>query len=140
MTVNFELKDFTAVTYEGRHIDLHNNFSFTGYEYNVAARRLVLRWEKADGSWVDEHEFSKLIFTHENVTFLHISYDNEVNEYPEDDPCLDGISYFPSSDRATNDGLMEQPLPQEGDDIIYLFEPGHFIRVCCAELILSALD
>jgi hypothetical protein len=42
MKSNFKIEDNYALTYEGRHIDLHNNFNFSGYDYDIFKRRIIL--------------------------------------------------------------------------------------------------
>ncbi|MBL0125469.1 MAG: hypothetical protein IPP88_23345 [Betaproteobacteria bacterium] len=32
--------------------DLHNNFDFRGFSYDVATRQLTLRWTRGIGEWV----------------------------------------------------------------------------------------
>ena len=57
MKVNFDIKDNHAIEIAGRHIDLHNNFDFVGFDYNIADREIKLLWKKASGEWVDKKEF-----------------------------------------------------------------------------------
>jgi hypothetical protein len=134
MISNFELEDNIAIKFDGRYIDLHNNFDFIGYEYDISIRQIILKWTKSKGDWVQENEFNGLQLIHRNVSFLTISYDNIQYEFPDDDKCLSFISFFPSIDRLTNNGFIEQPKPSEADDIIYSFETEHFIRVGCDKI------
>jgi hypothetical protein len=134
MTVNFKIDDNFGLSYDGRHIDLHNNFDFVGYDYKIADRTLTLTWTKSIGEWVSQDEFLKLSLFHSNVFFLRIGYDNKEYEYPDDDKCLGSVSFFPSSDREINNGYVYQSLPKEGDDIIYSFQTEHFIRVGCDKI------
>jgi len=139
MTVNFEIEENYALSYQGRHIDLHNNFDFVSYDYNIANRQLTLTWKKSIGDWVKENEASKLLLIHSNVFFLNIGYDNKEYEFPDGDNCLSDISFFPSSDRQINNGVIAQNKPKDEDDIIYIFETEHFIRIGCdkVELIVQ---
>jgi len=125
MTTNFELEDNTALQFAGRYIDLHNNFDFIGYDYNTSARQIILKWTKSNGDWVNENEFDSLQLIHSDVSFLTISYDNLHYEFPDDDKCLSFVSFFPSVDRTTNNGFIEQIKPDEDDDIIYSSETEH---------------
>jgi hypothetical protein len=138
MTVNFEIEENYALTYNGRHIDLHNNFNFIGCDYQITDRQLTLTWTRSKGDWVKEDELSKLTLIHYNVFFLSVGYDNKEYEYPEDDRCLAAISFFPSTDRQINNGTIPQDKPKERDDIIYIFETDHYIRVGCDKVVLVA--
>jgi len=137
MTVNFEIIDFYALFYDGEQLDIHNNFDFIGYEYKFSGRELILKWIKSDSDWVSDYEFSKLTLIHSNVSFLNISYDNNEYEFPGDDTCLSEVTFFPSALRITNNEFIDQRKPNENDDIIYSFQSGHFIRVCCESVYLK---
>jgi len=134
MTSNFQIEEHYALAFEGRHIDLHNNFDFIGYNYDITNRQITLKWTKSKGDWVKDNEFANLQLIHSNVTYLTISYDNKENEYPDDDKCLSDVSFFPSEDRQTNNAVLLQEKPKNGDDIIYLFQTDHFIRIGCDKI------
>ena len=136
MKVNFDIKDNHAIEISGRHIDLHNNFDFVGFDYNVADREIKLNWKKSSGNCVDKNEFSSLVLTHKGVTFLKVIEQDEKSTY-EDDSCLGEITFFPSTEREINDSIVPQPKPNDGDDILYFFENGQQIRIQCKEIELS---
>ena len=130
MKVNFDITQNNALTIEGRHIDLHNNFDFVGFDYKVADREIKLHWKKSSGDWVDKNEFSSLVLTHSEVTFLNVINQDEKSTY-EDDSCLGEITFFPSTAREINDSIIPQSKPNDSDDIIYMFENGQRIRIHC---------
>ena len=136
MKVNFEIVDNYALTYEGWHIDLHNNFDFVGFDYNVEERKIKLNWKKSNGDWVDKNEFSSLVLTHKIVTFFRVIKQDDKSTY-NDDSCLGEITFFPSTERETNDSIVLQSKPNDGDDIIYFFENGQQIRIHCEEIELN---
>ena len=136
MKVNFDIKDNHAIEIEGRLIDLHNNFDFAGFDYNIADREIKLHWEKSSGDWVDKNEFSSLVLKHKGVTFLRVIEQDEKSTY-EDDSCLGEITFFPSTARELNDSIVSQTKPKDGDDILYFFENGQQIRIYCKEIELS---
>jgi hypothetical protein len=136
MKVNFEITDNYALNYEGRHIDLHNNFDFAGLDYNVINREIKLHWKKANSDWVDKNEVSSLVLTHIGVTFLSLIGQEEKSTY-EDDRCLVEITFFPSTERAINDSIVPQPKPNDGDDILYFFENGQLFRIHCEQIELG---
>ena len=139
MNVNFYIKDNHAIEIEGRHIDLHNNFDFRGFEYNVAKREIKLYWKKSSGDWVDKNELSRLTLIHKDVTFFKITDQNEKSTF-EDEACLGEITFFPSTAREINDSIIPQPKPKGGDDILYFFENGRIIRIHCREIKLILDD
>jgi len=134
MIVNFEIEYSTELKFEGRLIDLHNNFDLIGYEYKSTDRQLILKLAKAMGDWVDKSEFTNLTLTHINVFFLNINYDNKEFEFPNDDKTLADITFYTSEDRNTNDCITAQPKPKNDDDIIYMFQSEHYIRIGCEKI------
>jgi len=136
MKVNFDITDNYALSIAGRHIDLHNNFDFVGFEYDVADREIKLRWEKSGGDWVDKNEFLSLVLTHSEVTFLKIIEQDEKSIF-DDNSCLEDITFFPSTEREINDCIVSQSKPNDGDDILYFFENGKRIRIHCEKIELS---
>ena len=136
MKVNFDIKENHAIEIAGRHIDLHNNFDFVGFDYNVADREIKLHWKKTNGDWVDKNEFSSLVLTHKGVTFLKVIEQDEKSTY-EDDSCLGEITFFPSTTREINDSIVSQTKPTDGDDILYFFENGQLIRIHCEQIELG---
>lgn len=136
MKVNFDIKDNHAIEIAGRLIDLHNNFDFAEFDYNIADREIKLHWKKSSGDWVDKNEFSSLVLTHKGVTFLRVIEQDEKSIY-QDDSCLGEITFFPSTAREINDSIVPQTKPNDGDDILYFFENGQLIRINCKEIELS---
>lgn len=112
-------------------MNLHNNFDFVSYEYKIAKRQLKLVWVKP-GNWVSNDKVSRLEIIHSNVFYFKVNYQH-INE-SSDDECLGEVSYFPSSERAINNAFTSQTKPNDGDDILYVFESGYFIRVGCSEI------
>ena len=134
MTINFEIEEHYAFRQDGRLIDVHNCFDFEGYHYRTDIRELSITFMKSDGDWIKDHEYSKLVLIHTNVSFLLSSYNNKDYEYPHDDKCLSDVTFFPSSERETNDSVTLQSTPNEDDDILYIFQSEHFIRVHCEKI------
>ncbi len=136
MKVNFDIINNYSLCIVGRHIDLHNNFDFVGFEYNIADREIKLHWKKSNGEWVDSNEFSSLVLIHKEVTFLRIIDQDKDSNYV-DDSCLGEITFFPSTAREINDSIIPQSKPIVGDDILYFFENGQRIRIHCEQIELN---
>ena len=136
MNVNFDIIDNYAIEIAGRHIDLHNNFDFIGFDYNVADREINLHWKKSNGNCIDNNEFSSLVLIHKQVTFLRV-IDQDPNSKFEDGCCLGEISFSPATSREIDDCILRQPKPNDDDDILYFFENGQLIRIHCEQIELS---
>ena len=136
MKVNFDIIDNHSVAFEKRLIDLHNNFDFVGFNYNIVEREIKLYWIKSIGIWVDKNEFSGLVLTHKSVNYLKV-VDQDENSTLEDDACLGEITFSPSTMREMNDSIIPKSKPDEKDDILYLFENGARIRIHCEQILLN---
>lgn len=133
MKTNFKIEDNYAVHYEGRLIDLHNNFEFEGMTDDVKNKEVALRFVKSSDNWVGAGEYQELTFLLKNVSYKHLE-EGEKWEYPDDAKCLGEISFFPSELRNINDSIIPQGEPKEKDDLLFFFEDGRLIRVHCGEV------
>jgi len=131
MVVNFEIENNYAVTFENKHIDLHNNFDLLKTEKLDQSYKLI--FQKNEGNWVNDDEFDKLTFIFEGITnFYHQKGNN--TEFPEDENTLSTVTFFPSSVREINTSFTLQRTPLLDDDIIFAFENGKVYRFTCKEV------
>ncbi len=136
MLTNFTIEANCALNYEGRYVDLHNNFDFVSFDYNVAEKQIRLRWKKSSGPWVNKDDISSVVLIHKDVDYLLVVEQAENSPY-EEDSGIGEISFVPSTLRTLNDLIVPQSNPKEEDDILYLFENGQRIRVHCKQIELQ---
>jgi len=92
MKTNFNILDNYAIEITGRLIDLHNNFDFVAFNYNVADKEIDLHWKKSSSEWVNKNELSSLVLIHTGVDFLRvIEQDNSIYD---NDSRLGEITFF----------------------------------------------
>ena len=133
MKVNFDIENNHALLYNDIHLDLHNNFDFIGFSYDVLQRQLIFRWVKAIGDWTINQKYDKLVLIHKKITFMKlVSKDEDSNE--SDETTLGEVTFSPSSLRDINDSMAPQTKPNYDDDIIYFFETGETMRINCDEI------
>jgi hypothetical protein len=137
MTTNFKISSFTEIDFNGRVLDLHNNYSFINFKQNNDTSEIKIYFDKAKGDWVPKNEFDKLTFTLTNVHYLKTIEPN--TELAVDDNCLAGITFFTADDRVENYALVDQADPKSNDDIIFTFESDRVIRVCCDNCSLTCV-
>jgi hypothetical protein len=130
MTTNFNITDNHALRIHDRLIDLHNNFDLVGFTYDASARQFEIKWTLASGDWLKSDEVNEVVLTHKHVSYLTIT-DRDQESGIEEDKCLAEISFFPSKDRDVNGSVISQAEPTSVDDILYFFENGQLIRLCC---------
>ena len=134
MKTNFKIEENYAVQLNGIHLDLHNNFEFKSIIEND--KKIEIEFIKSNVNWVRENELKYLKFICTNIYYKYIEYGNN-NEFPEDENTLSSITFFPSSTRQINDGIIEKKVPSEKDDLIFLFQNGKIIRINCEKIELT---
>jgi hypothetical protein len=131
MKTNFLITDNYAFTFNSKLIDIHNNYDFEGYQYEVKENQLKLFFIRRNDDWVDRKEPFKLILNHKNIKEYIIE-----NESEEFDRSVVEVTFFPSYEKF-DDSLMVRIEPEENDDIIYIFESDQILRIVCKEVILE---
>jgi len=134
MKTNFKIEENYAVQLNGIHIDLHNNFEFKSITEND--NQIQIEFIKSNGNWVRVNELEYLNFICKNISYRYIDSGNN-DEFPEDGNTLSSITFFPSSTREINDGIIDKNKPSEKDDLIFLFENGKIIRINCEKVELT---
>ena len=133
MKANFILYQNYAIHFDNKHLDLHNNFDFEEFFYNIEKRQLTLHWKGVKADWVPADNPSKLIITIYEVGFLKIVPRD--NEMPfSEDTCLNDLTYYSSSEREEDECVYGQEKPTENDDIIFKFQSGQIIRAKGSEV------
>ena len=130
MQTNFKLYKNHAVQINDDIFDLHNDFAFLGFDYNVASRQLILKWKKLDEQWV-RHEMPKTLdIILEHLEFLKIFPRDSEIQFAEDD-CLRDWTYYSSELRDSvedNECVSPSEMPGPENDVIFKFESGLIIR------------
>ena len=128
MKSNFKIIENYALELNGKHLDLHNNFDFAGFSFDVRSRQLLLKWMNSEERWVPAGNPQGLELTVNEVSFLRVT--PRANEFPfTEDTCLMDITYYPSSERQEDENVIWQELPNPNDDLILRFQSGQIIRV-----------
>lgn len=136
MQTNFTIEGNSAIQFQGRHIDLHNCFDFDELVENYEKKELIIKFKKAEGSWVKKDELDAVTFHLLDVFFLHKST-NATDLLLEDSRTLEFLSFFSSELRELNDCLVQQEKPKEGDDLLFHFFNGNVIRAACDRVVVE---
>jgi predicted flavoprotein YhiN len=136
MRVNFKIEDFRDILFDGSRIDLHNNFLFKGFNYDLVNRQVILHWSKGIGDWIPVTEFETVTITHFGVSYF-IVLQTSVNLSIDDQRTLSEVSFFPSSEREEMEQCLDKMQPDENDDIIYTFIGEQVLRIGCEDVVLK---
>jgi hypothetical protein len=101
----------------GESFDLHNDFDFTGLNYTVDDRRLLLRW----------HGSREILITFERVSHFSIEPRHPDVPFTEDD-CLSFIAY--ASPSSPVDALPAWDESRADMHLIFSFMSEMRLRVC----------
>lgn len=128
--VGFRLLDI-YLTVAGTSFDLHNNFDFTGFEYDTAARKLLLNWRKGLGAWLPTTDPQTIQI--ELLEVSHFSASPRVEgRSPSDDECLDCVSFIEPTQHIDESFTTSAP-PADDWHYAFQFESGLVLRVKAEE-------
>jgi hypothetical protein len=123
----FHLEAGHALVWDGRTIDLHNNFVFNCFNYSVKHDTASLSWSRSEGQWVteDDPHFIKIVLT--NVNFLRI--ESSLGTEPAVPTTLEYAGYLNAEDVEVMNGFLERTEVSGGYHIIFCFEGGMTIKI-----------
>jgi hypothetical protein len=107
--------------------DLHNNFDFRGFSYDVATRELILRWSRGAGEWVPKYSPNSIEVEVHQVSHFSASARDPRVPYSEDD-CLDCVAFVEAGHASSESFITAAPA---GHDLHYVFQfmSGFCLRV-----------
>ena len=122
--LNFNVgDDFISVMKDEVYHDLHNNFDFTGYSYDVVSKEFKLVFKRGNGDWIQNKGIEGLTFKFIGVSFLKIK-EGDSTEYPDDESCLDGIGFNVEEMRSDMDSFLASNQFQDDYDMVFMFVSG----------------
>lgn len=130
----FTLSD-VEITVDATSYDLHNNFNFTGFSYEVETRTLSLKWHRGIGDWVPTETPCSLEILMHRVRHFSASPRDSTKPFTEDD-CLGTVVVVVAADKPLEQsyGAIDG-VSNLGDDIHLVFEfmSGFAVRVQAEE-------
>lgn len=110
---NFEIRDGYAIVVDGRVLDLHNDFDFEEFRYDVVANRATLAWT-ATGTRVSGGRRFSLNF--DSVDFLKVEGPGSDHE-PDDARVLAFLGFLHPDQADVMDGFLEK---NDGDGTYHM--------------------
>lgn len=123
MSIDLELGDAVY--------DLHNNFDFSGFSYDVPRRELVLRWVRSKGECVPADSPSQIVVTAHGVTYLAASPRSPEMPFSEDD-CLNCVSVV-GANQPAEESFITAEAPSPELHYVLQFMSGFTLRVQAEE-------
>ena len=135
--LNFKVRDdFISVEKDNVYFDLHNNFDFAGFNYNVAEKDFQLIFTKSSADWAANEAFNKLIFLFRKVVFLKIK-ENDSSLWTDDESCLSDIGFSATDMREDMKLFLASNEFQPDYDMIFIFRSGQVIKIHSSEVLLE---
>lgn len=103
MKRNFEITNGIYLVQPPYKLDLHNNFDFTGLQYSVKDRTLLLSWRRSSGEWVSSGAPAGVRVEFADVGEFRFLPRNPALPFTEDD-CVNSFGYWTDEDWA--DGVI----------------------------------
>jgi len=112
MNRDFEITNGIYLVQPPYELDLHNNFDFTGLQYSVRDRTLLLSWGRSNREWVASGTPASVSVEFREVSeFRFMPRDVEL-PFTEDD-CVSSFGYWTDEDWA--DGVIVADPNQSPD-------------------------
>ena len=103
---NFELGgDGISLEWQAEYLDLHNNFDFQSFNYDLRLNKLTLTWLRSTEKWAKDVELLGLILVFNQVSFFRVKERDSANPFNEDN-CLSNVSFHPTSARDEFDNRL----------------------------------
>ena len=90
---NFSVRAGIYFVLAGVQLDMHNDYDFTGFSYDVPARSLLLTWQRGSGKWVTLDQPGVVILEIREVASLEVRPRSAGVPFTEDN-CLNDVSYL----------------------------------------------
>ncbi len=129
--------DSIAVEYEGNYLDLHNNYSFISFNYNIRTQQVELKWVKNQGEWAEKELYNELKIIFNSVYVFKVNPRDVELPFSEDE-CLDCIGYLHPDDIELMDGFLTPDFADDSYHLVFGFQSGLFIKIYAETVYLVA--
>lgn len=116
-----------ALVWDGRTIDLHNNFDFDRFDYSATDGTISLSWRRCEGDWVADDDPASVQVIFASVHFLKV----EVGPCAEPavPSTLEYAGYLSAEDVTIMNGCLERNEVQGDYHFIFGFEGGMTVKI-----------
>jgi len=127
---NFHIdNDSIALNYNDKYLDLHNNFEFRSFNYDVTSRQLELIWTRSQEDWSNEIICAfKLVLR--DINFLKIR-ERDSSLPATEDSCLSLIGFLSNDLRDDFDSFAEVKNATDSDDLNIAFQSNQAFKISC---------
>lgn len=124
---NFHVESGIYLTLEKRRFDLHNDYDFVGFSFDVSERQFSLRWKLGTGDWIRNGQPSALCLDIRGVYHLEVRPRDPDMPFSEDD-CLESIGYVSEENWGQEEFWHDGP-PEPSWRWVFSFQSGTAVVV-----------
>ncbi len=125
--VNFRVESSIYFAVDDLCFDLHNDYDFVGFSFDVAARRLALSWKLGSGEWVKAGQARALRLEIDGVTRIEVKPRDPELPFSEDN-CLAALGYI-RDEACGQEGFWDDAAPEPAWPWVFSFQSGLVIIV-----------
>lgn len=127
---NFNIDtDQIALIYNGQYLDVHNNYEFRGFNFDIHSKQLHLTWTRSHEKWASEKMCGfRLVF--KNVSFLKVRERDAELSFKED-TCMSFIGFLSQDMRDDFDSFTEPKSVTNDDDLNVNFQSDQAFKINC---------
>ena len=127
---NFNIDtDQIALIFNGQYLDVHNNYDFRSFNYDILSKQLHLTWTRSHEKWASEKLCGfRLVF--KNVSFLKVRERDAELSFTED-TCMSFIGFLSQDLRENFDSYTEPKNVTNDDDLNVNFQSDQAFKINC---------
>jgi hypothetical protein len=139
--INFSIgKDnISIIPFDDNYLDIHNNYDFEEFNYNIFEQKLKLRWGMRREEWErriarkeDEIMYVRFALVFEDVTFFAVRERDKNLPFTED-TCTEFIGFSPLDMRNDFDSFLDKNISDDNDMII-CFQSEQALKINCKSI------
>ncbi|MES2822751.1 MAG: hypothetical protein V4732_04045 [Pseudomonadota bacterium] len=137
---NFKIEESHGIEYEGKFLDLHSNYDFVKFSYDISCQSVALYWNKSEEDWAVKEPFENLRLQFNSISIFAVRSRDDKKPFSEDD-CLSYIGYMHPDDIEIMNGFLPKKMANDKYHLVLGFESGMAIKLFCetAELFSKSM-
>jgi hypothetical protein len=129
---NFSIEDNYAIKSGDAWIDLHNDYDFTGVEYDLESNCLAMKWKRATKHSTIASA-SQLVVWFRQLQFLRLELIEDAQDILSA-KTLEFVGFLHQDDVDVMSGCLSQEEADESFHLIFRFENTFAIKCFCREV------
>ena len=136
---NFTLsQDNIAIEHNDKYYDLHNNFDFISFNYNVKEKSACFTWVKSLEDWVPKNSPNHLELRFTNVSLFKSKERDFAIPYSEDN-CLESLGFSFNEFQEKMDNVISNVSENDCSHFNLVFMSGFAVKLSAESATLQII-